>query len=160
MGMDLIGAGWTIDTDHLKVSGDDEHAGTAAVAEFMRTLGGTTILSHMDQLDYSGRFEGEDDADLIDIVRTTIQQGYEVSIEYGGRATNTWDIPGTNLMFVYMGGGSWGDDPFDGFDALTMFLIACEVWPDLGEKVGFVCAGLPDISTMILHNTSTPAGTV
>lgn len=169
MGMDFISAGWTTDSNYKT---DEE-----SVNRWIDDLSDFAVLTRLDQLDESGAFEWEvhltepdehgaefpidehheDDGAYEENKRTaqeirdTLKVGAAVAFDSDGRLSNAWPIPGTSLVFNLMGGGSWGDDPFDGYTPLVMFIDALEIWPDLKELTGVVCGGIPDALTIYNH---------
>lgn len=159
----FISAGWTTDSSR-KV--DEE-----AVNKWIDDLSDFAILTRADLLDEAGIFDWEvwtaapdetgaefpidenheDDGAYEENKRTaqeirdTLKFGATVAFDSEARVLNCWDIPGTSLMFNLMGGGSWGDDPFDGYSALVMFLNSLEFWSELKELTSVVCGGLPHV---------------
>lgn len=154
MGMDFISAGWTVDTEYRH----DEDA----IIRWIDSLSDFAILTRLDALDESDIFEWEvltgepdehgsefpieDDEGNQEIareIRDTLKCGAAVAFDGEARGQNCWEIPGTSLIFNLMGGISWGDDPFDGYSSLVMFINSLEIWPELKELTDVVCGGLP-----------------
>lgn len=136
MGLNLLTVGWTVDTNYRT----DEQA----VRKFIADLPVADIIENTDVLDPSGQFDTTDDDDeLAEEFRGLLMTGFETATNPHTRMSNGWRLPETNLIFTIMGGGSWGDDPFDGYGALVMFIAAVEIWPELAGLTDIVCGGLP-----------------
>ena len=145
MGMDLIMVGWT----QNRKSTDK-----AELVALIDELLDTTLLARKHELDESGLLEVESESEDEDprILREWLKDGADTYAEMDARrVAQSWVIPETDLRFMTAGGGSWGDDPFDGWSSLCMFLAACEVFPALGEAAGYVCGGLPSPSIAAAH---------
>lgn len=137
MGADLIGLAWT----RLNITKPDEDEIRAMLAD----ISDEEIMLHLDALDPSGGyFEIASDA------REAIHEGAMLAIGAAGyeRMSALYDIPGTALTFCFMGGTSGGDDPFESFTSLGVFLNATEIWPRLARETGVLCQGLPDAKTI------------
>lgn len=146
MGMDFLSVGWTTSR---AIETDEEQ-----VKHFLDKLGTEQVLSQIDTLDPGGMYEWDtdDDCQILDNeenrvvaqeVRDTLKFGASVAFDPNSRMANTWQIPGTSLDFTVMGGGSWGDDPFDGYSAVVMLMEALHIWPELKQLTGVICGGLP-----------------
>jgi len=155
MGQDMISAGWT-STRSRDV--DEEQA-----KRFFDRLSTEQVLSQLDRLDASGGFEApetDDDLNILDNeenralateMRDMLKFGASVAFDSEARMSNVWEIPGTTLSFTVMGGGSWGDDPFDGYSALVMFIDSLNVWVGLRALTDVVCGGLPHADLINEH---------
>lgn len=167
MGMDLISAGWTTTRERKT---DEE-----AVARYIGDLSDFAILANIDRLDESGRWcvhlgdpdhagakfpieEGHEDTGAVEENKQTAQEirdallaGAEVMTDSNIRMSNVWSIPGTTLDFTVMGGGSWGDDPFDGYTDVCMLTVALDLWPGLRTMTDVVCGGLPSADVIAAH---------
>ena len=138
MGADLIGAAFTTDSsvdcslDHIK--------------DYIRAIPAERLMSEefLITIDPSGRWDGEDiDADT---VRDTLISGADeyLAATNGHRYAVGIPIPGTSLWFHFVGGSSWGDDPFEGYTDMCMFVDAVDALGLSAEETGLVCGGLPD----------------
>jgi hypothetical protein len=136
MGMDLITTAWT--QENGKTDAD-------AVRAIIASLTDDEITSQTEVLDPSGRLGFSDfPDDEAEELRAWISNGADVYLNVDElRLHDCYPLPDTGLWFYVVGGGSWGDDPFDGFTDLTTFIEACSIWPELAEAAGFVCGGLP-----------------
>lgn len=141
MGMSIVAVGFTHDTRNKTP--------LSVITEALREVPDSVLTDEefINTIDPSGRWDGENIG--ADDIRDTLLGG---AIEYnnalaGHRSTAGWPIPGTSLEFSFVGGESWGDDPFEGFDELCMFLDAVRPLGLPVEKTGLVCNGLPDPET-------------
>jgi hypothetical protein len=134
IGMDLIGVGYTRRSDKTVDRAAVEAAIDAIPEE--RLLYG----SFLDAIDPSEHLSDERPAPAE--VRAYLKRG---ALEYASshRMAVEYQMRGTALVFVFAGGGSWGDDPFDGFDDLCGFVNLCEMVDAVADAAGFVCGGLP-----------------
>jgi hypothetical protein len=149
----FISAGWTTTGDYKT---DEE-----AVKQFIDGLGMHDILNHLDELDPQGRYENEvetgDDLEILDTEENRryaagIQADLKVGLDVlGDLDENVWVIPGTDLFFHVMGGASYGDNPFEGYDELVMFLNSLDLWDGLRELTDVVCGGLPGATVVAQH---------
>ena len=140
MGMDLIGTGFTIRTDRKC---DLDAIGRAIDAIPDERLRDDDFIS---ALDPSGGWMPEN----IDDVRGVLKAGareYDSAMD-GHRMSLAYPVRGTALLFVWAGGGSWGDDPFEGFSELCSFIELCSLVGEVGAAAGFVCGGLPSATTV------------
>jgi len=140
MGADLVGIGFT----HDRRITCAEEALLAVVSAIRDEVLTDEVLGFIDP---AGAYDGED----LPAIREALAEG---AVEYLSaicqhRMAVGYDIPGTELTFVFAGGATWGDDPFDGFAALCLFVRAAEVFADLGDRAGLVCGGLPDPATIL-----------
>jgi hypothetical protein len=136
MGMDLITTGLTT------------HSGTpdpATIEAIIAELTDAWIEDNIEIIDTAGWIEATgDEADLGTPTRDALTAGADAYLtQTMGRNASSWDIPGTPLTFHVMGGSSWGDSPFDGFDELCIFAEACGLLPELREAAFIVCWGIP-----------------
>jgi hypothetical protein len=164
MGMSFISVGWTTTSTRKP---DEE-----GVARYIDGLSDYALLERLDRLDGSGQYEWEvhrdDDLRLIEEgheddgaveenqrtaqeIRDTLKAGAAAAFDSDARMSNVWEIRGSTLVFTVMGGGSWGDDPFDNYSALVMFLEALEVWPDLKELTDILHGGAPTADDVTHH---------
>jgi hypothetical protein len=142
MGQDLISAGWTIDTERTN--------DVVGVAAFLADISMDDLLANIEALDPSGGLDMSDYNEVVaNELRDELLSGAEVVLDGGNRMSAVWDIPETSLAFVITGGGSWGDDPFEGFSSLVMFLAALTIWPELKTMTNVVCEGLPSRDALI-----------
>jgi len=156
MGQDFISAGWT-STRSRKT--DEEQ-----VKQFLDRLSTEEVLTHIERLDPQGRFETEieydDDLAILDTagnnaaaqeVRDALKYGASVAFDSDGRLGNLWEIPGTTLGFTVMGGGSYGDDPFEGYTDVVMLIDSLGIWDGLRDLTDVVCGGLPHADVVAAH---------
>jgi hypothetical protein len=146
MGMDLIGVGFTRRNDR-ECSVEKIDALIDAIPD--DKLRDEDFLSAIDPSEAVLNPDWEDAA-VPDYVRDALKQG---ALEYGSalsghRSSLDFGIPGTPLEFIFAGGDSWGDDPFEGWSELVLFLSLAEHDAALAEAAGFVCGGLPDAATV------------
>ena len=149
MGMDLIGAGFTRRSDK-KCSVDAIDAIINAIPD--DTLRDEEYLSALDPNGVLDRAGDPEHVDFPDFVRDILKSGareYDSAIS-GHRMSTDYYIQGTPLEFVWTGGGSWGDDPFEGFSDLCLFIDLASQNETIREASGFVCGGLPG-ALMIAH---------
>lgn len=137
MGMDLLTYGFT--------TRNPKHYSAEAVKATLAALTDNWIEDNFDDLDPSGGTEDIAEA------RRLLEDGadsYRLILNGDHRMAADYLIPGTDLFFTITGGGSWGDDPYDGWYALGIFLNATHLLPALAEAAALVCWGLPDAATM------------
>ena len=152
MGMDFISAGWTITRSHEP---DEEQ-----VKQFLDRLSTEQVLSQIDRLDPRGMYEWDEpetrrpqhprhrgEPVMAQEVRDTLKFGASVAFDTDSQMSNNWQIPGTTLGFVMMGGGSWGDDPFDGYSAVVM-LIEASTSGRAEALTNVICGGLPSVDVI------------
>jgi hypothetical protein len=151
MSQAFISAGWTID---MAREPDEEQ-----VKQFIDRLSTEQVLSQIGRFDPAGQYDwdepdSDDDLNILDTeanldmaqeVRDTLKFGASVVFDTDTQMSNTWAIPGSTLGFVIMGGGSYGDDPFDGYSAVVMFIESLNVWTGLRGLTNVICGGLPHI---------------
>ena len=136
MGMDMLTIGYTT----RPVPEYSKEALLAIVSAFTTKW----LEENIDAIDESGCYES------VDELRRAIDQGAE---EFDALATGShrmgvnYGIPGTTLWFTVSGGGSWGDDPYEGWSELGIFIRTCIQSPELAEAAGFICYGIPDATT-------------
>jgi hypothetical protein len=138
--MDLLVYGFTTRTP--------EHFDQAALNTALAALTDEMLDGTFGHLDPSGGVES------VEELREYLTSGAEVygSILSGDhRMASDFLIPGTDLFFTVTGGGSWGDDPYDDWYALGIFLNACDQFHQIAEAAAFVCAGLPTTDEQMLH---------
>jgi len=132
--MDLVGVGFT----HDKGRGCDP----AVFGPVAAAVAAGLTDDELEAMEFITAPEGfgtrEELVDLL--VRAAEEYASTVA---GHRSTVHYGIPGTSLEFVFAGGGSWGDDPYDGFSDLVVFVDACDQFPVLAAASGLVCQGLP-----------------
>ena len=143
MGMDLIGVGFTIRTDRKC---DLDAIGRAIEALPDERLDDADFIDALDPSGAGMDFTPEE-------LRDYLNQGAEEfdSASLGHRMSIAYPVQGTALLFIWTGGGSWGDDPFDGFTPLCYFINLCSMVDDVREAAGFVCGGLPGARLVMLY---------
>ena len=129
MGMDLITHGFTA---------EDEKCNEAGMRVALDTITDEWIEDNADALDPSGGFEPEDMRGMIE----TGVEDYLLHIKGDHRSGNFYTIPGSTHKFYIAGGGSWGDDPYDDWSALGVFLSVCELVPELAQASGYFGYGI------------------
>jgi len=135
--MDLVGVGFTRDK-----GGECDPAVVGSVAAAV--VAGLTD-DEFEGIGFAAAPEEFDTReDLVDLLVRAAEE--YASTVAGHRSTVHYGIPGTDLEFVFAGGGSWGDDPYDGFTDLVVFVEACDLFPALAAAFGFVCQGLPAVA--------------
>jgi hypothetical protein len=128
--MDLLTIGWT-----ARASDYD----TAAVMAVLNTITMDWIKDQAEVLDPSGGYEL---ADLHEMLLTGAED-YQGHMQGTHRYGTVYDVPtGDDLLFYIAGGGSYGDDPYDDWSALGMFVNACEARPELAAAAGFFGGGI------------------
>jgi hypothetical protein len=148
--MDLIGVGFTrnqnvkcrIDLIDLAIDGIPDE-----------TLRDEAFLNAIDPAGILDRAGDPEHVDFTDFVRETLKNGareYDSAVS-GHRMSTDFYIQGTPLEFVWAGGGSWGDDPFDGFSDLCVFINFCPSDDGVRELAGYVCGGLPGAALVALY---------
>jgi len=146
MGMDLIGVGFTHNRN-VKCSSDAIENAINSIPD--ATLLDEGFLNRIDPSGYLGDGGGSGDpehVDYPDYIRDFLKEGaqeYDSAVS-GHRLTTYYEIGGTPLSFTWTGGGSWGDDPFDGFTPLCYFIALLELDPGIAQLAGFVAGGLPN----------------
>jgi hypothetical protein len=133
MGMDLITIGFTV-TPNPTPKDDPE-----ALTGIIRALSDDWLTDHLDNIDPQENYE--DMADL----RAAIVNGagdYEMHRSGMHRYGAFYEINGTPRYFIIAGGSSWGDDPYEDWSDLTLFINACELLPDLAMAAGYCGAGI------------------
>lgn len=104
----------------------------------------TELLAQIDWWDRSGLVELTDNQDEnLTIVTDTLTEGMGWLLDPYQYAT--WRVPGTSRHFITSGGLSWGDNPFDEFDAVSMLAEACVVVPALGHALGVLGDGIRSV---------------
>ncbi|UDL15809.1 hypothetical protein QEH42_gp149 [Microbacterium phage Pumpernickel] len=132
MGVEFIIGGMTI--EKVKTIED-----VRAVVESFREQ----IVAKIDDIDPSGYFDDEDSA--ADELIESIIEGVTTVNESrgGGQFFAPWDVPGNeDVYFLVFGGSSWGDSPFDEFDAVCFAGEAASTIPDFGRAVGILGGGI------------------
>jgi hypothetical protein len=132
MGAEYIGGGMTIE----KVK---DIADVRAVVESFRDQ----IAAKLDDIDPVGYFDDVDTA--VDGLIDSIVEGVTFldTNRTGGRYIAAWDVPGNDAVyFVTFGGMSWGDSPFEEFDAVVHAGDAAAVIPEFGRAVGILGGGI------------------
>lgn len=129
MGMDLIGIGYTVDRQ-AKLS--------AVNAKLIVLMLRTEIEPQWELIDIDGSCETPEE------VFSSVMKGAEVFAQRdSARMSIGFPIPGhDDRDFYFAGGGSWGDEPFDGFNDLCNFISACQVVPGLGQSLGVLGGGI------------------
>lgn len=132
MGTSYIGGGLT--ADKSKTIED-----VRAVVESFRDQ----IAAKLDDIDAAGYFDDEETAvdDLIDSIVEGV--AYIDGSRLGGQYVAAWEVPGNDeLYFLTFGGMSWGDSPFDEFDAVCFAGEAAAAVPEFGRAVGILGGGI------------------
>lgn len=134
MGMDLIGVGFT----HRK----SVTCTTDAIEAVLNKLPDAVLT---DEVLEGALFDGNLEDASAEEVRATLLKASEeyIATIAGHRMTVQYSIENTDLVFTFAGGGSWGDEPYDDWNDLALFVAALEHIPQLREPVGFVTGGLP-----------------
>lgn len=141
MSADLITVSYTTRRGPDPEDGDAE----AAIVAHLEA-----IRKDIEHIDGGGYFEAcgydeeiRDDFGT-DMLLPTLMEGWQA--HKSGYLLNQWSIPGTTkdevLWFNVAGGTSYGDNPFDGFDALCMLIDAAALFPTLGERLGILGGGI------------------
>lgn len=146
MGMDLVGAGFTrnsaveCDLDAIDRAIDLIPDETLRDEDFLRLIDPSERLYSLDP----------DDDDFPSDVRDNLKSGAREfdSAVTGHRMSLSYYINGTPLEFVWTGGGSWGDDPYDGWSDLILFVEFADAVEGVAQLAGYVCGGLPDASVV------------
>jgi hypothetical protein len=133
--MDLITVGWTMDNTK---KGDFDKAkeliatwvpSRERIDEMLEDVTGGLTEEELD--------EGET---LLSVLKNYLLAGLEVYFT-NDRMVNSYHISG-DYFFHIAGGGSWGDDPFDGWSGLVAFLDACDWNEELAEAAGYIGGGI------------------
>ena len=140
MGYDLIGAGFTRRND----KGCDLDAIDALIDAIPdEKLRDEEYLNTIDPADSVLNIVA-DHPDTPALVRDALKEGArEYDAADSGHMSVDFLFPGTSLGFVFAGGGSYGDDPYEGWSELMLFLNFAEHESAVAEAAGFVCGGLP-----------------
>lgn len=93
------------------------------------------IIERLDDMDPAGYIENTE-TDPIDL----IVEGVLWLRSHDG--ANAWEIPGTNLEFVTAGGETFGDSPFEDYDAVIITSEAAHYLPELGKVLGVFGGGI------------------
>lgn len=142
MGMDLIGAGFTVDISKTPCDLDAINALIDGLTD--EQLNDDEFLNRVDPSDYL-TYSMDEEEDIPRAVRDGLKVAateYERTVA-GHRMTADYQIPETSLWFFFAGGGSWGDDPYDGWNDLCIFTNFCEVNESIAHIAGYVSGGLP-----------------
>jgi hypothetical protein len=130
MGMDLIGIGYTIDPRKDTIQMD-------AVKEFVAAL---PEIDDNDPIswDPSGIISDTDDW------RWMLERGAKEYLDTAdaSRLVIDFEIGRTGNTFVFTGGGSWGDDPFDGYTYLCLFTNLLDENEELRALTNYVGGGI------------------
>lgn len=148
MGADLIGAAFTTDCTM------EPGLSLSRIADHIRAIPADTLMGEefLAVIDPQGRWDGEANAEAVRDALISGATEYHAAV-LGHRYSIGIPIPGTSLMLHFAGGESYGDDPFEGFHDLCVFVDAV---PALGlpvEDTGLVCGGLPDPTTALRYRT-------
>lgn len=141
MSADLITVAYTT----LSGIDPDDGAAEAAIISHLEA-----IRKDIDQIGYMEYFEGIGydenirEEDGTDGLLPTLWEGWQAHKQ--GHLSNQYTIPaepgGKPLWFNIVGGSSWDDSPFEGYDALCMLINAIDRFPSLGEKLGILGGGI------------------
>jgi hypothetical protein len=145
MGMDLIGAGFTRNSAvECKIDLID-------VAIDLIPDASLEDETYLNLIDPAGNFDTVEPEEIRDYLKSGARE-YDSAVS-GHRMAISYYINGTPLEFVWAGGGSWGDDPFDGFTELCYFTNFAEVDEGIAQLAGYVCGGLPNATTIAEYAT-------
>jgi hypothetical protein len=137
MGAESIQLGLTIDDENVP---QDETEIRALVQEHIAALN-----EKMDLIDASGLYTldyYETDEEMNAGVTEALVQA-TVWLKNGETDQAIWEIPGyPHLAFITAGGQTWGDSPFDEFDAVVLLGNAASEVPAFGRAVGVLGGGL------------------
>lgn len=105
-----------------------------------------SILDHIESVDPAGYFDAidandEDGNPDWEAVRDTIADG----LDWLGGAEDiamTFSVPETDYSFVTFGGETFGDSPFEQFDAVILAGNAADHVPGLAQATGIVGGGI------------------
>lgn len=131
MGMDLIGAGFTVDTRREPVN----LSAVLAYIEGMEEPDPNEPISW----DPAGLIMSDDD-DWRAMLRTGVEE--YVAVNNASRLVVDFPVGETGNTFVFTGGGSWGDDPFDGFTPLLLFINLLDEDAALRALTNYVGGGV------------------
>jgi hypothetical protein len=101
------------------------------------------IAAKLDDIDAAGFFEDEETA--VDDLIASIVEGVKFidDSRLGDPYVASWEIPGNDaLYFLTFGGMSWGDSPFEEFDAVCFAGEAAAALPEFGRAVGILGGGI------------------
>lgn len=131
MGMDMIGVGFTVDQN--KQWQEDKVKEAIAQINF-------EDMEEISKWDYAGLFDFTEWDE--EECRDYMTEGFKVAQEIlNYRATVTFTITDTTY-FVFAGGGSWGDDPFEGFTELDVFLNYVDFHPEVRKYTPILGLGI------------------
>jgi hypothetical protein len=132
MGAELIGVGFTVDPEKYNTDNWSIH--------IARTLfSGRLTETDRHMIDYS--FENlEREAQYVDVLVEAVDflSTPRESLRF---ATET-KIGDTGLVYLWFGGTSWGEDPFDPYTALCVLLDVLDNHPELAVETPFVGCGI------------------
>lgn len=136
MGADLITLGYTAVHRPPSPSDDEVAALVQTHADALR----------QNRVQATGSALGEDyfdtDADYLAAIVTgalvvrDARNGVRYQSIYG------FEVNGEDRDFVLLGGTSWGEVPFDGYDQVGLFLESTRVVPELGAALGVLGVGI------------------
>ena len=144
MGADMISVGYTVSPRTIT----DEEA-NAILDKYM-----DKVMESQDDWDYQGYFveiveldedapQEEQDAEMRGMVRDTLATG--LGFVLGGednRLVTGYRIGDTGNVFYTAGAPTWGDAPFEEFDAVVLTVDACRAVPELGDALGILGGGI------------------
>lgn len=130
MGMDIIGVGYTVDTKRETLQKEAVEAFIAAMPE----------IDDDDPISWDPSGIISD----LDNWRHMLRKGAEEFVYTAEESRMVVDFPvgDTGNTFVFTGGGSWGDDPFDGFTNLCLFINLLDESPELRALTNYVGGGI------------------
>lgn len=129
MGADLITVGFTV----------EHELASKTSSEILRTFA-ATVQANINKIDSSGYMD-EMSAEDNDAAINHLIDGFEAIKSYAF-PYNSWDVPGTGYSFIVAGGETWGDPPFEDYDAVNCFLEAINIIPAMGEATGVLGSGI------------------
>jgi len=147
MGMDLLTHGWTVEKN---TAGASSHELAEPLHHILNALPDVWFtderMQTLDENEYYAPLEGDESGAQLSNLRNALTVGaedYALHLTGMHRHGTSYPILGTDMWFHIAGGGSWGDDPYFGWNELGMFLAACYLLRELADAAGYVCAGLP-----------------
>ncbi|MFE6966875.1 hypothetical protein ACFVAJ_17325 [Agromyces sp. NPDC057679] len=148
----FVTAGFTVDPDVFNANRRDSidiEEAEMIVAPFV-----DEIFPHIEMLDHSGALDGDlydhdgldDDEDDRVRVRADMLRhlavGYQWLITEDGSHSDERKIGSTGLRYVYVGGLTYGDGPFDEYDAVVFLADAVDYSDGLRNLTGILGGGI------------------
>lgn len=129
MSADYIGLGLTIHQPTISKTPDEARA---ALTPHLKTL-----EDGVEEFDYQG---------YLDATGETVEDTFLEALHWLGDLSeaNMWPVPGApeGTYFITAGGMSWGDSPFEAFDAVCMLSDAAVAFPQVGRALGVLGGGI------------------